>query len=71
MIPDMQQGPVGRAPVHISSAARRARDKLQEEAREVINWDVRNFQETVRDHQALVHGDQQASGGALGGASRP
>jgi hypothetical protein len=71
MIPDdMQRGPVGRAPVHISAAARRARDKLHKEARSTLNRDVREFQETVRDHQALVHWDQQESGGASGGASR-
>jgi hypothetical protein len=70
MIPDnMQRGPIGRAPVHISAAAQCARVELHEEARDTLNWDVRDFQETVRDHQALVHRDQQASGGALGGAS--
>jgi hypothetical protein len=72
MMPDnMCQGPVGRAPVHISAAAQRAGDKLHKEARDSLNRDVREFQETVRDHQALVHRDQQAaSGGASGGVSR-
>jgi hypothetical protein len=59
MIPDdMQQGPIAHAPLHISAAARRARNELRPEAR-------------VRDHQALVHRDQQAasSGGASGGVS--
>jgi hypothetical protein len=60
MIPDdMQQGPIGHAPVHIGPVARHARDKLRAEAR-------------VQDHRALVHRDQQAAslGGASGGASR-
>jgi hypothetical protein len=49
MIPDdIQPGPISNAPVHIGPVARGARDKLHAEAR-------------VRDHQALVHRDQQAA----------
>jgi hypothetical protein len=68
MVPDdMRQGPVARAQDHISAAAQSAQDELHEEAQETINQDVREFQGTVRDHQAAVHRDQLASGGA----SRP
>jgi hypothetical protein len=65
MVPDnMCQGPVVRAQVHLSTAARRARDKLHQEAQEELNQDVREHQGTVQDHQAAVHQDQLASGGA-------
>jgi hypothetical protein len=48
MIPDnMRQGPMVRAPVHLSAAARRARDELHQEAREELNQDVREYQGTV------------------------
>jgi hypothetical protein len=60
MIPDnMRQGPV-----NLSAAARRARDKLHQEAREELNQEVRAHQGNVRDHQATVNWDQLASGGA-------
>jgi hypothetical protein len=65
MVPDnMPQGPVVRAQVHLSAAAQRARDELHQEAREELNQDVREHQGTVQDHQAAVHQDQLASGGA-------
>jgi hypothetical protein len=48
----------------LTAAARRARDELHQEAREELNQEVRAHQGNVQDHQAAVHRDQLASGGA-------
>jgi hypothetical protein len=47
VLDDMCQGPVVRAQVHLSAAARLARDELHQEAREELNQDVREHQVTV------------------------